>query len=195
MIADLLTLLRDVVNAHLRASTGASEEAGEHGLVVFPGSDKTEYLDCKLGAVTLLLINLEQEHSNRPADPHRVVRSDGSVMRVAPPLYLNLHVLFVARLRDYQQSLLYLSQIVRLFQTQRVLSHDKTPALQAQVESLTVELQTPSLADLNQLWSMLRCAYQPSLLYRLRMVAYTDEDALAAIGPGPELNLNTRSLR
>lgn len=182
MIEDVLQLLKDTVNEHLSASSGWGTTQADHGQVVFLDSEKGESADFKLGAVTLLLVNLEQEHSLRPPDLHRRTLPDGTTQRIHPPVHLNAYVLFAARFKEYKQSLRYISLILQFFQTHRVLDHESTPALNPRIEKVLMELQTLPFSECYSLWSLLRASYQPSLLYKARMVVYQDEDGLVAPG-------------
>jgi hypothetical protein len=191
MISELLVLLKDAVNDHLSASSGWGSTQPDHGQVVFLDSDKLDGLELKLGAVTLMLVNLEQEHSMRAADPYRLAQPDGTLLRVLPPIHLNVYVLFLARFKEYQQSLRYISFILQYFQNHRVLDHESAPALSERIEKVVMELVTLPLSDQHNLWSLLRCSYQPSLLYKVRMVVFQDEDGVAAPeGAAPTVRIN-----
>lgn len=178
MINEVLLLLKDVVNAHLSASLGLSAAQADQGQVVFLDSEKIDYLDFKLGAVTLMLAGLEREHAVRPGDPYRVMLADGTAQRVMPPIPLNLQILFVCRFKDYLQSLRCMSLILQLFQHNPVLDHANAPGLSDRIEKIVMELHTPSSSEQQGLWGMLRTAYLPSLIYRARMVVFQDEDGV-----------------
>ncbi|NUQ74161.1 MAG: DUF4255 domain-containing protein [Polyangiaceae bacterium] len=176
MVREILLLLKNLVNAHLAASLDG--DTFEQEPVVFLESEKLDVLEFKLGAVTLLLVNLEEEHAVRPADPHRRTLPDGSIQKVSPPILLNLYVLFVARFKEYLQGARYISQILQFFLKNRVLDHENTPALSDTIDKLTVELLSLPFAEQNHLWGILRTAYQPSLLYKVRMAAFLDEEGV-----------------
>lgn len=176
MINEVLLLLKDVVNAHLSASLGLSSAQADQGQVVFLDGEKIDYLDFKLGAVTLMIAGIEKEHSMRPGDPYRVMLADGTAQRVMPPIPLNLQILFVCRFKDYLQSLRCMSLILQLFQRTPVLDHTNAPGLSERIEKVVMELHTPPMSEVQGLWGMLRTAYLPSLVYRARMVVFQDED-------------------
>lgn len=180
MISDILVLLRNTVNEHLTVSSGWRGPVPDQGPVVFLDSEKVDSLELKLGAVTLLLVNLEEDHTLRPADPFRLTLPDGTTQRVQPAIQMNAYVLFAARFKEYEQGLRCISLILQFFQGRRVLDHENTPALSDRIEKLTMELLTLPLSELNQLWGMLRSAYQPSLLYKVRMAVFQDKDGLSA---------------
>jgi hypothetical protein len=182
MINELLLILKDAVNAHLSASSGWGDEHTDQGQVVFPESERVDAIDLKLGAVTLLLVNLEQEHSVRPGDPYRVSLPDGSTQRVSPPIFLNLILMFVARFKDYQQGLRHTSSILQFFHSHRVLDHQNTPALSDRIEKVIMEFVTLPMSEQHNLWGLLRTAYHPSLIYRARLMILQDEDGVTLPG-------------
>lgn len=178
MISKAILLLKDVVNDYLSTSSGWGPPDTDFGQVSFVDSANVDVVDFKMGAITLLLVNVEEERSMRPADPYRRALPDGTEQRVSPPVHLNLHVLFVARFADYKLSLRYISLILQFFLNRRVLDHESTPSLDDGIEKLTMELVTLPFGEQNNLWSILRTAYQPSLLYKVRMVVFRDEDGV-----------------
>jgi hypothetical protein len=191
MIDAVLVVLKDAVNAHLSASSGWGDSLADQGQVAFMESERVDAADFKLGAVTLMLVNLEQEHSMRLAEPYRVSMPDGSSQRVSPPIFLNIYVLFVSRFKDYQQSLRYVSFILQFFQNHRVLNRENTPALDERIEKIIMELITLPMAEQHNLWGLLRTTYHPSLLYRAKMVVYQDEDGVTVpAGSAPVLRIN-----
>ena len=56
-----------------------------------------------------------------------------------------------------------------------------------------LELITLPLAQQNDLWSALRTAYQPSVLYKVGLIIYRDE-AQTTVEPVRELELNLRTV-
>lgn len=191
MISEVLLVLKDSVNDHLHRSSGQGSVDSDLGQVVFTESEKVDCIDFKMGAVSLLLVNVEQEHALRPADPYRRMLADGTSQKVKPAILLNVYVLFAARFKDYKQSLKYISLILTFFLGRPTLDHENTPGLGDRIEKLTMELVTMPFAEQNNLWGILRTAYQPSLLYKVRMVAFQDEESVA----GPTIQESVLELR
>jgi hypothetical protein len=179
MISDVLGVLKDTVNEYLATTSGWSASASDQGQVVFLESDKVDVVEFKMGAVSLVLANIEEDHTMRPGEPYRRSLPDGTVQKVQPSIHLNVYVLFVARFKDYKRSLQYLSLILQFFLQHRVLNHENTPALSDKIDKLTMELVTLPFSEQNHLWGILRTAYQPSLLYKVRMAVFQDEDGVA----------------
>lgn len=174
MIGDVLVFLRQHLDEHLRVEMGgAADDAGDDK-VVFVDGDKFEPISFKLGAVTLLLINVEEERILRNADPYVRINENGTPERVQPDIRLVLHVLYIARFKQYETSWEYLSRIIEHFQTERVMDRESEPTLPAGVEKLVFELMTLGFADQNEVWNALRTTHLPSILYRVKLVAFRD---------------------
>lgn len=176
MIGEVLVLMRDQLNAYLRGLTGKAPSHAEDKVQLLDASGVADAVEFKVGKVTALLINIEQEQALRPADAFLRQMPDGSSQRVHRELRLNLYVLFVVRFKVYEQGLGMLSNVLRYFQTHPVLDHAQVPKLNPEIDKLTFELVTLPLAEQNTVWSQLRTSYHPSLLYRVRMVVFRDTD-------------------
>ena len=173
MIDRALLFLKDQLNAHF-ARAGGGAEAGLEDAVVFVDGDKLDPLTLKTGAVNLLLVNLEQENVLRPGDPFARIAADGTRMRVQPEVRLSLWLLFVARFRVYEAGLAALSTVLDYLQQNRVFEAHLNPGLDARIGRLAVELQTLPITEQNDLWSALKLAYHPSLLFKVGLVVVRD---------------------
>jgi hypothetical protein len=174
-----LLFLRDQLNAHMsRAGGGAA--AGLEEPVTFIEGDKLDPLTLKIGAINALLVNLEQEAIMRRDDPFVRTLPDGTAVRARPEVRLNLWVLFVARFHVYEAGLAALSSVLGFFQANPVFDGRSAPALDPAIDRLVIELHTLPMSEQNDLWGSLRLAYHPSLLFKVRMIALRDGDALPA---------------
>lgn len=180
MIAEAILTIRDLLNDHLRTRQPAATPESTEDAVVLIDGDSTEPINFKLGAVSLLLVNLESDATMRSANPFQRTLSDGTAVPAAPAIHLNLYILFVARYRLYEQSLRSLSAVVEYLQAHPALDRVNSPGLDEGIERLIVELVTLPFAEQAEIWGALRSAYQPSVLYRLRLIRVEDESNLAA---------------
>jgi len=182
MLGDVLVLLRDELNAHLRqAAPDGGADAQEDRVQLIDGG-QGEPIEFRADAVSVLLVNIEQEPHLRNADPYLRDAAEPGLRRLAPEIRLNLYLLFVARFKAYERGLNLLALVLRYFQTHRALDRASHPALPAEVDKLVCELVTLPLAEQNEIWSALRIHYHPSLLYRVRMVVLRDAEG-AAVPP------------
>jgi hypothetical protein len=87
---------------------------------------------------------------------------------------LYLHVLFVANSTDYGDALARLSGIVKFFQGKRYFTPDNYPANAHEFGgadfTLTADLASPTVDELNNLWGMLGGKQLPAVFYRFRLV-------------------------
>ena len=171
MIGTVFDFLKDGLNAYLDLVSGAHPDGAAGAWVVFPDGTHADAEAFKLGAVSALLINVEEEKILRPADRY-VGRSNGGTQAVQPEVRLNLYILFVARFGNYAEGLNHLSGVIQYFQGHRVFDHLNAPALTEDVAQLTMELVTLPLAEQSEVWKALRSMYYPSVLYKVRMVVF-----------------------
>ena len=179
MIGEVLALMRDQLNAYLRAQAGKPASHAEDKVQLLDTSAAADAVEFKLGKITALLVNIEQEQVLRPADGFHRQMPDGTVQRVQRDLRLNLYVLFAVRFKVYEQGLSALSQVLRYFQSHPVLDQSQVPKLNPEIDKLTFELVTQPMAEQNAVWSQLRTAYHPSLMYRVRMLVIRDQAGLS----------------
>ena len=175
LIADALEFLRGRLNAAMpRDAAGASAE----DLFVYAGANGEEAVTFPANAVSLILVRIEEDPTHRRPDQYLQVTPDGVRKRSEPDIRLNMFVLVVARFpEDYRLSLHHLSRVVGYFQNHRVFNRENSPELHERIPQLMMELVTLSFAEQNEIWSALRVSYQPSALYRVRMVVFSDQEA------------------
>jgi hypothetical protein len=175
MINEVLTFLKNSLNAHM--NSGGKPNDAQEDQVVFLVGQSMDSLNFKLGAISVIMINLEQESVLRTQDMYARTLLNGVVQKVHPEIRLNLYVLFVAHYQQYEDSLRNLSAVIQYFQNHRFFSHQDSPELSENIDQLVVELVTQSFAEQNELWGSLRLPYHPSVLYKVRMVVFRDQTA------------------
>lgn len=173
MIGRILVYLRKQLDGYLHAQLAAPGDDPAADKVVFLDGDKMDPISFQEGAVSELLINIEEERQLRAADPYAGLQ-DGRLQRKQPDLRLVLHVLFVARFKQYDIAWDHLAKIIEYLQTYRTFERDAYPDLPAGVDKLTFELVTQSFTEQNDVWNALRTTYHPSALYRVQLVVLHD---------------------
>ena len=179
MIGDVLCLLRDQLDSFLRTATPEPDDGAADARVQLIDGAKADPIEFRLNAISLLLVNIEQETSQRSADPYLRGPGDGNLRKLQPEIQLNLKVLFVARFKVYEQGLNQLGLVIRFLQQHRALEPGNAPGWPAQIDKLVLELVTLPQGEQNEIWSALRVSYQPSVLFRVRMVVFRDADGAA----------------
>ena len=176
MIAEVFEFLRVRLNSALpRDTTGGAAE----DLFVYVTTDAADALSFKSNAVSLVFLKTEEDSVLRSPDLYSRVTTDGR-QRVEPEIRLNLTMLLVARFpADYGMALRHLSRIIRYFQSHRVFTPANSSDLPDGIPQLVLELITPTFAELNEIWGALRSACQPSVMYRIRLIVFRDDEGQA----------------
>lgn len=174
LAADFLT--REL-NAWLLARTGTSFGAAQLTSVV-TDAGKWAIPDDQIGVA---LVNVEEERALRSQLP-QAQYIDGRQVIVEPEIKLNLHLLFAAQFKRYDQALRQLSLVLTFFQSHPVFTRERYPGLDARIEKLAVDLISLSFEQLNQLWAFVGAKQLPSAVYRVRLVALQEGEP-AAIQP------------
>jgi len=156
MIGKALAFLRDKLNEGLSSP--------DQEIVVFPDGASLDPVTFRLGAVTLLLVNVEQEPTTRSTgfNVHQPAAASG----------LSLYVLFVSSFEDYEESLDRLSGLISYLQSNPIF---EGPSLAAGISQLVLDGVPLSISGQTELWSALHVSCQPSVLYRVRMVSSLSE--------------------
>jgi len=131
--------------------------------------------------VIISLINIEENRIS--SDQHNYIRKDGGIIMKNPAIHLYLTILItsVRRAGAYGMSLQDLQNVIGVFQKKFVFDHVNTPALNANIEKLILDMVSLNLQQLHEIWSVLGGRYFPSVVYRMRMVTI---DSLIG-DPGP----------
>ncbi|MFM7235329.1 MAG: Pvc16 family protein [Cyanobium sp.] len=177
MIGTTLEFLQRHLNDSLQLLFEGSIDGGTSNKVVLPAMSQnaTEPAVFVTGAVTMLLVNVEEERQCRPAERHHSRAGAGTDIR------LSLYLLFAARFSNYGTSWNHLAAILQHFQALPVLDPQTTPLLPAGIERLVFELVTQSFSEQNDVWNALRSPHHPSLLYRARLLVLRDPTFRAPI--------------
>ena len=179
MLGEVLVFLRSRLDGYLSARLGVVPGEADQPRVVLLDGEKTDPIEFQLGAVTALLVNIEQERIQRAPDRYYRTLPDGSSERVNPEIRINLYILFVAHFKQYEQGLDYLALIIQYFQGNTVIDRSNAPELDPRLDKLTFELITLSLSEQGDIWNALRTSYMPSVMYRVGLLIFQDEDSIS----------------
>lgn len=155
--------------------------SGQVPLVSLPKDVPDDAVKLADTAVTVLLVRMEEERVMRHDEPY--MRGDTrktenrKVSNAFPPVVLNLFVLFVARVKDYDTGLKRLSDIVTFFQAHPAFYDTSEKGM----PELRFELHSPTFTVQNEIWSALRLPLHPSVMYKVTLVLLeTQEKELEA---------------
>ena len=158
MIFPAIHIIQQELNAIVSAEVG---NIGEILATNTHGADKD---------IIISLINIEENRISR--DPQNYLRTDTGILMKNPAIHLNLTLLFTSVKLDsgYQFALQNIQHVIEFFQSKYVFDHANTPALDAGIDKLILEMISLNLEELQQLWSMLGGKYHPSVAYKMRMI-------------------------
>lgn len=186
MLDVALNFLTAELNSYLvaRGARKATDEIGkvEVGKLV-DDAGKWAIKDDHVGAS---LIHIEEDRVMKAHLPEAVV-AGGRHIVLEPRLKLNLHVLFAAKFQKYDEGLRLLSLVLTYFQSHPIFTPDAYPGLDARIERLTVELQSLSFEQLNQVWAFIGGKQLPSAIYKVRMVSLQDPEPRSVEPPLTEI--------
>ena len=129
--------------------------------------------------VVLTLVNLGEESALKNNEPYtRTVT--GKVNYRNPPIYLILSMLFSANYTNYDTALKRLTQVLTFFQGRNNFNLGGSSGIPQSISpaadiSLRMDLMSPSLEEVNNLWGALGGKQIPSVIYRGRLVMILDQ--------------------
>jgi hypothetical protein len=95
---------------------------------------------------------------------------NGVTTIVNPELKLNLNILVTALFSEYEVGLEALSKTITFFQGKNVFNHQNTPELPDSVEAVYLDFVNHSESEQYDVWTKIGAKYQPSVIYRIRML-------------------------
>lgn len=178
MLEIAVKFLCDELASYLASRAGASPPAVAATRLVDDGG-KTLVAEDSIG---VSVFNIEEDRVMRSQTPEYVL-NEGKHVVVQPDLKVNLHLMFVANFRQYDQALKHLSSVLTFFQAHPKFSSDTHPALDPAVGRLTVELMSLTYEQLNQVWACIGGKMLPSAAYRVRFIMLRDAAPTAVRPP------------
>ena len=188
MLDTALKFLKDELNTYLLTQTGSDSIKVEMSKLV----DEAGKYAFELDTIAVSIINIEEERIFKSQLPERIY-TNGQHVVLEPELKLNLHVLFAANFKVYDQALKYISYVLTYFQSHPSFTSVEYPALDPSIEKLTTELQSLSYEQLNQVWAFIGGKQLPSVIYKVRMVSLQAMVLTLIQPPITEINTNLQN--
>ena len=176
ILYEALEFVRKELDAYLKQEQSGDDQAVLASVVAPDGSVPTPD-----GKVVLSLISIEREAAASGATFYTRAEN-GDVSKRAPTLNLNLHVLVAGNHQDHREALKLLSNAIGFFQARPVFSAEDVPpvasgsamAFPRGLQRLTFEVFNLALQDMSHLWGALGAKYQPSIIYKVRMITFQE---------------------
>ena len=186
MLVEAVSLLLSGLNQHIHAADGSA--SGSTDVAIWGNVSQWDHPDNGTlleNQLILSLINLEEEATLK--NGQTAFRHGSLVEYRHRPVHLNLFLIFAANYTNYDVSLQRLDQVVTYFQSHKQFDPSSfpgaVPAMHPETElSLTMELVSLSLEEINHLWGVLGGKALPFVAYRGRLVVLEEEDRAMAGG-------------
>ena len=151
--------------------------------------------------ITMMLAGLGEERREGKR-PYLLQKEDKEVLKLNPPVELDLFILFAAHKGNYETALRDLSNVISFFQANPVFDEQKFPSLNSSVEDaekkpwrliekLVFNLYSMTFEQQNNLWGMLGSRYIPSAVYKMKMLTVFDTRSRESVKPITELNFTS----
>lgn len=188
MVDVVLTVLKDKLNEYFKNVVGTTES----NIIDFISTNNNDPVSFTNDKITPFLINISEDRKFRNADQYAGVIRNGIKTQVNPEIRIELLILFVSKFNKYDQALKFLSHVIKFFQVNRIFDPLNSPQLSDEnIEKLIVELISLPLEEQNQVWHSLNTSYLPSVLYKVRLLSFIDDQSMEFVGePISTTNLN-----
>lgn len=188
MVDVVLTVLKEKLNEYFKNVVGTTES----NIIDFISTNNNDPVSFTNDKITPFLINISEDRKFRNADQYAGVIRNGIKTQANPEIRIELLVLFVSKFNKYDQALKFLSHVIKFFQVNRIFDPLNSPQLSDEnIEKLIVELISLPLEEQNQVWHSLNTSYLPSVLYKVRLLSFIDDQSMEFVGePISKTNLN-----
>jgi hypothetical protein len=181
MIDKALKFLTEEMNIYLDLQNGGN--LGDQLIVLTNVATSTGGWAIPSQKLGVSLINIEEEKVFKEQQTN-FRNTAGEFELYNPEIKLNLYMLvcanFVSENGDdkYEQGLKQLSRIITCFQGKNVFTTENSPGMDPEIKKLIVDLYSYSFEQQYNFWTILGAKYLPSVLYRVRLLAYQEKRML-----------------
>jgi hypothetical protein len=182
MIQNVLESIRMQLNQSLQDAYHISHEVGqERDWVILSNlydSEGTAF-EAARDKLVMMLVNIQHETeigSFQTGNPYQSIN-------LAPPLYIDLFVLFLANFydRNYSEGLNVISKTISFFQMNPWFTPESLRHLDPKIDKLVFSMVNLDLADLKNLMDIIGATYLPSVCYKVRLLPFQSDG-------NPEIN-------
>ena len=188
MIDNAINHVATELNQHLKRSFDLSEDVVVISNILEQDGTVAAHVNNK---IVVSLVNIEKD--SVPFRQQNVAAGASRNVVTTPPVFFNLYLMFASYFsgNNYQEGLKFISHTISYFQGQPMFDHQNSPALDKNIYKLILDIENLNTQDLSSLWGVLSGKYLPSILYKVRMVAY---DSGAVVKQTDSLNLPQTSV-
>jgi hypothetical protein len=199
MLERAVSLLLAQLNQYIRQIDGAGSTEPDVAVWGNIGQLESTNIASDLeNHLVVTLVNVEEEATLKNGSRFDTDAS-GAVTYRNRPIHLNLFLLFSANYRNYETALRRVGHVLSFFQGKQrfTLRNSPVPGQEpapAEDFSLTMDLLSLSLEEVNHLWGSLGGKQLPFVAYRARLVTVDDQRSLEGGGIVREIDVAGRDV-
>nr|WP_321236118.1 DUF4255 domain-containing protein [uncultured Psychroserpens sp.] len=165
MIHDVFQFVTSTLNQYLKQAFSTDTEfvisntiVGQDGSIPKQNQNK----------VILSLINIEQETTRPYMNISRHAAGNQNDPNVVERYAIDL--LVTSNFDDYNETLKFLNKTISFFQDNLLFSQNEYPNMPNEIVKLEFQFEVVSYEQMHNLWTAMGAKYQPSILYKMRII-------------------------
>jgi len=139
--------------------------------------------------VVISLINVERETA-KPFYVRNQRVDSGNYADINPSERYNLDLLISANFDNYKETLKFLNAVIGFFQANNCLDPSSFSGIPLGLDKLEFDMEKISYRDMQSLWTAMGAKYQPSVIYKMRLLTIQANEA-EGFSPAVTRTLNT----
>ena len=178
MIQQVLPIIIDELNDYLKSEFNAIEDkAILSSLIDHDGSVAVE----SGNKIIATLIYIDRDTTSKATAMNQL--NGNNYLEFAPPISINLTIMFSAMFNKnlYLQALKYIAGVIYFFQNKPLFTAQNTPKLGKSTDRLYFDLVSISPQELMNIYSMLGAKYMPSVVYKMKMLTFSQDNIINEI--------------
>lgn len=177
MVETALEFTADVLNQYLQTKYGLTDDVVQLNNVIQPdGNVPSE----NRNKIVISLLNIEQE-TNKQFYGRNQQLPDGSYANINPFERYNLDLLFSSNFDDYKETLKFLNATIAFFQANSSVSQANYANIPDGFKKIDYEIEQISYHQMHSLWSAMGAKYQPSIIYKIRLITIQTDQLIAIL--------------
>ncbi|AXG69267.1 hypothetical protein KORDIASMS9_01487 [Kordia sp. SMS9] len=188
MIEKALQFTGKTLNQYVKMKFGLDDDV----VVINPIIDQTGAVPKEnQNKIIISLIHVEQETTKQFYNQNQRV-SDGNYVRKSLSHRYNLYTLITPNFDNYIEALKFLDASIQFFQINEMVDATKSAEIPKEISKLEYEFQKgENYMQMQNLWTALGAKYQPSVIYKLRLVTIVADEAEGFDTAVQSINTNT----
>jgi len=178
MIQNILPVVAEELNNYLKSTFNAVEDKviisniiNQDGSVAVEGNNK----------IVITLINVTEESTLRASANNKLINT--SFLEFAPPVTVNLTLLFSAFFssKNYLEALRFISGVIYFFQSKPLFTNQNTPNMVGDADKIHFDILSMQQQELMNIFSMMGAKYMPSVVYKMKMLTFSQDNIISEI--------------